>query len=71
MARTSFELLRSCIRFSKQNVTAPLLPNAGERHLWQLSDDFIDAINAHRQANVFPSERLCVDESMQRWSGLG
>ena len=64
MGRTSSELLRSCIRFRKRNVTAPLGPciNSEERHLRQLCNDFIDAINAHGQANVFPSERLCVDE---------
>ena len=33
MARTQFELIRGGILFSKQNVTAPLGPNAEERHV--------------------------------------
>ena len=32
---------------------------------------FIDAINRHRAAQVLPCERICVDESMSRWYGLG
>ena len=70
MARSRFELLRSCIRFSKQDATAPVGPNAKVRHQWQLCDDFKVAFNAPRQANVFPSEHICVDESMSRWYGL-
>lgn len=36
-----------------------------------LVQEFVDAINEHRKANVVPSEIICVDESISRWYGLG
>jgi hypothetical protein len=34
-------------------------------------DDFINNFNKHRAAFNYPSEKICVDESISRWYGLG
>ena len=63
-----FDILR-CIRFSYQP------PEQGERssvqYRWMLVQDFVDAINKHRLAYEYPSESICVDESISRWYELG
>ena len=36
-----------------------------------LVDDFIEAFNDYRAASYSPSDRICFDESISRWYGLG
>ncbi len=62
-----FESLRTCIRFSNNG----LRDDDGAPNRWGLVDDFVRAINMHREMYVSPSEVICVDESMSRWYGLG
>ena len=62
-----FEILRSCLRFSSAGGTS----DSENCNRWALVDDFVKAINEHREMFVTPSELICVDESMSRWYGLG
>lgn len=62
-----FETLRSCLRFSSAGGTR----DSENCNRWALVDDFVKAINQHREMFVTPSELICVDESMSRWYGLG
>ena len=34
-------------------------------------DDFIEDFNDYRASNYSPSDRICVDESISKWYGLG
>ena len=36
---------------------------------WALADDFMQAINDHREMCMSPSDLICVDEGMSRWYG--
>jgi Transposase IS4 len=68
MPRDRFYLLFALINFSKQ-IDQKQIDQRGvssERHRWQLVDDFVSSINAHREARVHPSEMLCVDESISK-----
>ena len=38
---------------------------------WMLVDEFIKSINLHRQQNFAPSGKICVDELIIQWYGLG
>ena len=38
---------------------------------WLLVDDMVEIFNSHREDSFIPSERICVDESISRWYGLG
>ena len=38
---------------------------------WMLVDDFIQSFNDHRARNFKPSWRVCIDESIVRWYGIG
>lgn len=62
-----FETLRSSLRLSNCAVS----DDNDSCARWALVDDFVKAINEHREMFVTPSELLCVDESMSRWYGLG
>jgi len=42
-----------------------------EQSRWDLITEFVDSINAHRDAHVSPSEYICVDEPMCKWYGQG
>jgi Transposase IS4 len=42
-----------------------------EKYRWMLVDDHVKRFNEHRQRHFFPSEHLCVDESITRWYGQG
>ena len=44
---------------------------ASQAYQWMLVDDFIEAFNDYRATNYSPSDRICVDESISRWYGLG
>lgn len=67
MAQHRFHTLRANIRFSDAGST----DDDGEANRWGLVDDFVKAINQHREFFVTPSDLICVDESMSRWYGLG
>lgn len=62
-----FEALRFSIRYSGGRSSG----DSATCNRWALVDDFVTAINHHRETFVTPCEVLCVDESMSRWYGLG
>ena len=68
IARNRFEVLMSCIAFSRQSECTS--PGSSDRR-WGLVQDFVTAINSHRASRVSPSSFICVDESISRWYGLG
>ena len=69
MSKQRFFDIISCIKFSNQPAEKGDLSSVQYR--WLLVQDFVDAINAHRQCMVQPSDLICVDESISRWYGLG
>ena len=36
---------------------------------WRLVDDFVKRLNDYHANNLFPSEMICVNESISRWYG--
>jgi len=62
MSRKRFEEMRQYVTYSKVR---------DETDRWGVISEFITAINDHRSSQVFPSDSICVDESMSRWYGLG
>ena len=38
---------------------------------WSELDGFVDRFNKHRATKYSPSARICIDESMSKWYGLG
>jgi len=72
MPRHRIVVLWSALTFSRQPTSGPAADNmSGERYRWGLVNDFITAINFHREEHVTPGETLCVDESILKWYGLG
>lgn len=70
MTRQRFDAIWRYIRFSDQPSVRPQ-GMSSEHYRWRLVDDFVTNINDHRAATIFPSDRICVDESISRWYGLG
>ena len=70
MSRQRFDDIWRCIRFSEQPAERPECMSSME-YRWMLVNDFIDAFNDYRASNYSPSDRICVDESISRWYGLG
>ena len=70
MSRNRFDEIWSCIRFSEQPPERPEGVTSMD-YRWMLVDDYIDAFNDYRASNYSPSDRICVDESISRWYGLG
>lgn len=70
MTRERFNDLWAAIRFSYQPAVRPE-GMSSEHYRWMLVDDFVTNFNDHRSASFKPSSRICVDESMSRWYGLG
>ena len=70
MPRKRFDDLWMCIRFSEQPPNRPS-EMTSEQYRWRLVDDFVKNFNKHRAQNFFPSDEICVDESMSRWYGQG
>ena len=70
MPRKRFDDLWMCIRFSEQPPNRPS-EMTSEQYRWRLVDDFVKNFNEHRAQNFFPSDEICVDESMSRWYGRG
>lgn len=69
MSRDRFNDLLRCIRFSRQPERQGDLSSVKWR--WALVDDFVDAINTHRQNCFVLSDLVYVDESISRWYGRG
>ena len=65
MPRKWFDDLWMCIRFSEQppNHPSDMTP---EQYRWRLVDDFVKNFNEHRAQKCFPSDEICVDESMSQ-----
>jgi len=61
LSRCRFDALWSCVAFSEQMSGGR---DDSEQSRWELYTDFIDSINAHRDAHVSPREYICVVESM-------
>ena len=70
MSRNRFDELWSSICFSCQPDERMEGINS-EQYRWMLVDDFVNAFNSFRAAKYFPSEKICADESISRWYGLG
>ena len=70
MPRKQFDDLWMCIRFSEQPCNHPS-EMTSEQYRWRLVDDFVKNFNEHRAQNFFPSDEICVDESMSQWYGQG
>jgi hypothetical protein len=69
MSRNRFDQIWSSLTFSKQTEKTSTM--TWEEHRWMLIDDFISNFNKHRATYYYPSEKICVDESISRWYGLG
>lgn len=69
MSRHRFEQILRCISFSFCPEYQDNMNSAVQR--WALVDDFVMAINHHRQSSFTRSESICIDESMSRWYGIG
>ena len=70
MTRHRWDDIWSAIRFSHQpEEKPPEMSNADWR--WMLIDDFVKNFNDHRANSYYPSDKICVDESIIRWYGVG
>jgi len=70
MSRTRFDVMLRCLRFGEQPAVCPPFMSS-EKYRWLRVDDFVANINLYRASNFTPGDRICVDESMCRWYGLG
>jgi len=70
MSRRRFDLLWQFMVWSKQPSSRPE-SMSHETYSWKLVDDFVNNINEHRKCFFSNSYRICVDESIFRWYGLG
>ena len=70
MPRKQFDNLWMCIRFSDQPRNCPF-EMTSEQYWWRLVDDFVKNFNEHRAQNFYPSDEICIYESMSRWYGQG
>jgi len=66
LSRCRFDALWSSMAFSVQHSSGR---DDSEQSRWELFTDFVNSINAHRDAHVSPSEYICVEESMCKWYG--
>jgi hypothetical protein len=70
MPRNRFDEIWRYMRFSHQPPERP--PSMShEEHRWTLVADFVWLFNEHRVEQFVPSDKICVDESISRWYGLG
>ena len=69
MTRRRFDAIFSGISFNNQPMETGAMTSV--QHRWALVNDFLNAINDHREKQFSPSDTICVDESMVRWYGLG
>lgn len=68
LPRSRFDALWSSLTFSQQIGDGS---DTLEKARWELVNDFVSSINAHRAAHVTPSDLLCVEEFMSKWYGQG
>ena len=70
MSREFFNDIWYSLRFSYQprNRADDM---SSETYRWMLVDDFVMEFNLFRASNYGPSDRICGDESISRWYGLG
>ena len=71
MSKHRFEELFVHTRWSHQPEDRGVDCTSEEEYRWMLVDDFVTNFNEHRQNFFYPSEMICVDESMSRWYGQG
>lgn len=69
MSEKKFETFRRNIHFSFRPSSEANSEDPVAR--WKLIDEFVIAINEHREENFSPSHFICVDESMRCWYGVG
>jgi hypothetical protein len=70
MPRNRFDDIWKCMRFSYQPPERP--PHLDSKdYRWKLVSNFVDLSNEHREEFFTPCDRICVDESISRWYGLG
>jgi hypothetical protein len=70
MSRNRFNDIWRCMRFSYQPPERPAHMDSEDYH-WKLVQDFVQFFNDHREEYFTPCDRICVDESISRWYGLG
>ena len=70
MSHQRFDIIFQCCWFGEQPERHPqTMPSSTYR--WLLIDNFVDNFNKYWASNFTPLERICVNESMSRWYGLG
>jgi hypothetical protein len=70
MMRPRFDTIWKYIHFSDQpDVRSDNM--SSEHHRWRLVDDFVKNFNDHWAEMFIPSDKICVDESISCWYGLG
>jgi hypothetical protein len=70
MSRNRFDHIWQHLRFSAQPIVRP--PSMShEEYRWMLVGDFVAFFNDARAKEFHPSDRICVDESISRWYGMG
>jgi len=70
MSRHRYEVLWKHHRWSDQPAERPANMSS-EEYRWALVMNHQDRFNAWRASNFVPSDRICADESMSRWYGMG
>jgi hypothetical protein len=70
MTRPRFDTIWKYIRFSDQPDVRPDNMSS-EQHRWRLVVDFVKTFNDHRAETFVPSDKICVDELISHWYGLG
>eukprot|EP00173_Palmaria_palmata_P004197 Plantae.Rhodophyta-Palmaria_palmata.ctg521.p1 GENE.Plantae.Rhodophyta-Palmaria_palmata.ctg521~~Plantae.Rhodophyta-Palmaria_palmata.ctg521.p1 ORF type:complete len:299 (+),score=20.18 Plantae.Rhodophyta-Palmaria_palmata.ctg521:501-1397(+) len=70
MSRHRFDELWRDVRWSYQPETSPT-GMSSETFRWRLVYENVERFNQERKYHFSPSERICVDEFMSRWCGIG
>ena len=68
MGRRRFDAMFTHMTYSNQPIREA--PMSSVQHRWTLVNDFLEAINRHREAFVLASDTISVDESISRWYSL-
>ena len=70
LSQHRYDQLWKAVRWSDQPEERPE-GMSSERYRWKLISDFVDRFNEHRATRFILSDRVCCDESMSKWYGLG
>ena len=70
MKRHRFEEIWAALQFSFQPELRPEGMSDAE-YRWLLVDGFVEIFNKYRAETFHPGGRICIDESILRWYGLG